>query len=471
MGNALSYRPGQIRSEPLGPAASGFMPGEWDWMDGSSAPAASPAAEPQKRGPVMGALNALFKYGAPEAYQAGAQDKMNRQIGNALAGGDYGAAAKAAYGAGNWETGLGLQGMGQEAQAAQRQQEAQGVLNLFSAAQPAQISEMARTDPVGFERMTGMSSEEYMQAGQRMAQAGLSPEQFHQYVIQKAQAELGMAPAGPVEGKAINNRLVDPYTGKVIGDYSDPAEPQETWVDIPTPEGQKGQWQQNSVTGAKKQIGGGGQTININGEDGGYERSIFDDEVDKKVAQEYIDWSAGGGSDSVKQISQLQEVADRLNSGKEDLTGPLLGLVSPGTRALFNSGSVDAQQLVEEVVQRNLRLILGAQFTQKEGENLIARAYNPQLKEEVNAKRIGRLIQQISLAAKQKQAMFDYLERYRTLAPNAQDPRGFTGKTPSLGDFYAALEDREGGMNVPGWSDADEARLQELEAAAQSRGQ
>lgn len=460
--------------------ALGFMPGEWDWMDKPSTPSPAPVlmAQPKKRGGVMNALGSFvqntLQAAAPEAYKAGQTDRMNSQISNALAGGDYGGAAQAAYGANDWQTGMQLGQMGQQAQDAQRQQEAQGVLNLFSAAQPAQISEMAMSDPVGFERMTGMTAEEYMQAGQRMAQAGLSPEQFHQYVIQKAQAELGMTSEPTEYGfTKVGDNLVrtDPRAGTAESVYAGTPKQTEEWVDIPTPPGQEGVWQQSSTTGAKKRIGGGGQTININGEDGGYERSIFDDEVDKKVAQEYIDWSAGGGSDSVKQLSQLQEVADRLNSGKEDLTGPLLGLVSPGTRALFNSGSVDAQQLVEEVVQRNLRLILGAQFTQKEGENLIARAYNPQLKEEVNAKRIGRLIQQISLAAQQKQAMFDYLERYRTLAPNAQDPRGFTGKTPSLGDFYAALEDREGGMNVPGWSDADEARLQELEAAAQSRGQ
>ncbi|KCZ47780.1 hypothetical protein [Hyphomonas sp. CY54-11-8] len=206
--------------------ALGFMPGEHNWMEGKPMPGQTAPMQEKKRGPVMGALNALFQYGAPEAYQAGVQQKMNKGISNALAGGDYGGAAQAAYGANDWQTGMQLGQMGQQAQDAQRQQEAQGVLNLFSAAQPAQISEMAMTDPVGFERMTGMTADEYMQAGQRMAQAGLSPEQFHQYVIQKAQAELGMAPAGPVEGKAINNRLVDPYTGKVMGDYSDPAAPE-----------------------------------------------------------------------------------------------------------------------------------------------------------------------------------------------------------------------------------------------------
>lgn len=204
--------------------ALGFMPGEHDWMDKKAMPGQAPMPE-KKPGPIMNALGAAFQIMAPDSYARGKQQYTNRQVGNALASKDYGGAADIAYKAGNLDTGYQVAQMGDQAAKAQRQQEAQGVLNLFQSVQPAQISEMAMTDPVGFERMTGMTADEYMQAGQRMAQAGLSPDQFHQYVIQKAQAELGMQPAGPVEGKAINNRLVNPVTGEVMGDYSDPSAP------------------------------------------------------------------------------------------------------------------------------------------------------------------------------------------------------------------------------------------------------
>ena len=205
--------------------ALGFMPGEHDWMDKKAMPGQAPMPE-KKPGPIMNALGAAFQIMAPDSYARGKQQYTNRQVGNALASKDYGGAADIAYKAGNLDTGYQVAQMGDQAAKAQRQQEAQGVLNLFQSVQPAQISEMAMTDPVGFERMTGMTADEYMQAGQRMVQAGLSPDQFHQYVIQKAQAELGIAPAGPVEGKAINNRLVNPVTGEVMGDYSDPAAPE-----------------------------------------------------------------------------------------------------------------------------------------------------------------------------------------------------------------------------------------------------
>jgi hypothetical protein len=203
MGNALSYRPGQIQDEPLGAVGGGlsdvFAPGGWDQRQYSQTPA-QPARQKKSWGNALGSfVQNTLKAAAPEAYQQGVTDRMNSQISNALASGNLSGAAQAAYGANDWQTGMQLGEYGQQQEAAQRQQEAQGVLNLFQSAQPAQIAEMAMTDPVGFERMTGMTADEYTQAGQRMVQAGLSPEQFHQYVIQKAQAELGMQPAGPEE--------------------------------------------------------------------------------------------------------------------------------------------------------------------------------------------------------------------------------------------------------------------------------
>lgn len=199
-----------------------LMPGEHDWMKGAM-PGGQPMAKPQpaqpKRNPLMNALSTVFEYGAPEAFEAGRQKRMSRDVGNALAGGNYEQAANTYLKGGNIEQGLAVRGMGQEQQTAQRQQEAQSVLSLFSQMPALQINEYAMSDPANFERMTGMTSEEYLAAAQ---QSG-DPEKFREFVITKAQAELGQMPAGPAEGKVVNNRLVDPITGAVRGDYSDPA--------------------------------------------------------------------------------------------------------------------------------------------------------------------------------------------------------------------------------------------------------
>src|SRR5690606_8783450 len=86
------------------------------------------------------------------------------------------------------------------------------------------------------------------------------------------------------------------------------------------------------------------------------------------------------------------------------------------------------KEKVEEVVQRNLRVILGAQFTEKEGERLISRAYNPRLSEAENKARVDRLIQQISEAAKAKLDAAQYFQQHGSLV-------GWKGRLPRMSDF------------------------------------
>lgn len=207
-------------------ALASFMPGEHNWMKGAQMPGQSPVAQPEKRkgigGGIMNALSTVFEYGAPEAFQAGRQNRMNKDIANALSQGNAQGAAQAAYGAGDWQTGMKLGEYGQNQQDAQRKREAQGALQLFTSLQPGQVTQYAMEDPAGFERMTGMSSDEYMQMGQRFTQMGVTPEQFADYVVKQAQAELGITPTQK-DPLVVNNRVLDPNDpSRVLGDYSDP---------------------------------------------------------------------------------------------------------------------------------------------------------------------------------------------------------------------------------------------------------
>lgn len=140
--------------------------------------------------------------------------------------------------------------------------------------------------------------------------------------------------------------------------------------------------------------------------------------------------AAGGFADVQKQLNQLEDVAKRLESGEEELTGPLTNVVQriPILGPAVASGAIDAREAVEEVAQRNLRAILGGQFAQREGEQLISRAFNPALDERQNARRLRRLILQMKTAAQQKAAAIQYFKDNGTL-------RGFQGKLPSFNDF------------------------------------
>jgi hypothetical protein len=153
--------------------------------------------------------------------------------------------------------------------------------------------------------------------------------------------------------------------------------------------------------------------------------------VDEKYANDYLEWTQGGGADAAANSAQIKQVLDRFANG-EILSGPSIGLAPDFFNALVNPQALGAKQAVEEVVQRNLRAVLGAQFTQVEGERLISRAFDARLKPQENAKRLRKLFLQMQTAAQQKQAMAEYYEANETL-------RGFKGKQPNMQDFYNAL--------------------------------
>jgi hypothetical protein len=160
----------------------------------------------------------------------------------------------------------------------------------------------------------------------------------------------------------------------------------------------------------------GRSSVNVNTKDGGVNLTPGQEAVDKKYAPDYAEFVLGGGfADAEKGVEQLKGVVADLESGAP-LTGTLAARVLPeNVRAVVDPASLDAQQLVEEVVQRNLRLVLGAQFTQQEGERLIARAYNPSLSPENNATRLRRLFAAMEKGLQARTEAAQYYEEHGTL--------------------------------------------------------
>lgn len=151
-------------------------------------------------------------------------------------------------------------------------------------------------------------------------------------------------------------------------------------------------------------------------------------EFDKVFAKEAAEFMAlGGFADVEKSLDQLKNVSKALESGRE-LTGPVVGNVPDFVNQFINPEAIDVREQVEEVAQRNLRVILGGQFSEKEGENLIKRAFNPRLGQKENKRRVDRLIKQISDAALAKQESIKYFQLNGTL-------KGFTGKIYTKADF------------------------------------
>lgn len=146
--------------------------------------------------------------------------------------------------------------------------------------------------------------------------------------------------------------------------------------------------------------------------------------LDSKAAEELAPFITGQFADTEKNLEQMETAAAALESGK-NLTGFGSGTGLDIIDALWNPEKVNVREQIEEVVQRNLRLVLGPQFTEEEGKRLIQRAFNPKLGEEVNAARARALIRSMRRGLQAKQAAADYLNANGTL-------RGFNGRQPSL---------------------------------------
>ena len=188
--------------------------------------------------------------------------------------------------------------------------------------------------------------------------------------------------------------------------------------------------------------------------------TVGEETIDREFAKSIIEFNP---ADIEKGLTQLREASARLGGTAKDedgnaiepenLTGVMVGIMPDSFNDIINPEASEVKEAVEEVVQRNLRLVLGAQFTEKEGQRLISRAYNPRLDETENKKRVDRLIKSIESAMKEKQSQARYFNENSTLkgyqfAPISiqsieRDAFGENSNDPSAPASQATLDELE----------------------------
>ena len=84
-------------------------------------------------------------------------------------------------------------------------------------------------------------------------------------------------------------------------------------------------------------------------------------------------------------------------------------------KAFTNPESVGVEDDIRSIIFQSLRETLGAQFTEREGDRLVAASFNPLLSEEINAVRLKRLRTETARSAQAKLDMIDYFDKNRTL--------------------------------------------------------
>lgn len=156
--------------------------------------------------------------------------------------------------------------------------------------------------------------------------------------------------------------------------------------------------------------------------------------VDKQFADDVADFVSGGAVKAQANINKLDGAIKILNqAGTIAASGPVVGLIPEKVRKPFTTDkTLGVQKDIEQVVQESLKAILGAQFAQKEAEQLLSRSFDTSLSEEANAIRVGALKVQLQNALDARTAAVDYFQKHGTLAGSKYKAPTATG-APSAG--------------------------------------
>lgn len=136
--------------------------------------------------------------------------------------------------------------------------------------------------------------------------------------------------------------------------------------------------------------------------------------ADKAFGKEYSDYVAGGGSEGLKKnIQSLEFAKEGLKQG--DKYDRWAGFLPRMVREVISPAQVAREDAVKNAIQATLRQTLGAQFTEKEGQALLERAYNPRLPVEENVRRVEQAAQELKRTAAQKMKSAEQFERTGSL--------------------------------------------------------
>ena len=169
------------------------------------------------------------------------------------------------------------------------------------------------------------------------------------------------------------------------------------------------------------------------------ELTEFQKSMDAQAGKDTAEYIARGGpATTARNLKQLTEVEgilkDAIESG-EGITGSIAGTLSkiPIIGPRFFEKTIKTREMVEQVVQSDLRTILGGQFASKEGEGVLKRGYNEDLSEEENLRRVQLLISTMNSASRAKEAQTRHVMKFGTL-------RGYEG--PSVDTYLLELEQK-----------------------------
>lgn len=137
--------------------------------------------------------------------------------------------------------------------------------------------------------------------------------------------------------------------------------------------------------------------------------------VDAAFAKDYNDWQTTGQSSVQKNLQLLTNAVDTLEKRKKDIVGTSGRVTGRLPDAFRSEESIRVRDDVHRAVQGALRATLGSQFTEREGERIMAASYNENLSPEANIKKIKGAIQELQHNVSNMDARSSYYEQHGTL--------------------------------------------------------
>lgn len=141
--------------------------------------------------------------------------------------------------------------------------------------------------------------------------------------------------------------------------------------------------------------------------------------ADTKFGGEYADFTAGGGVEGAKKnLGLLEGVQKQLEAEGDKAPNMLERGVQylPDSLRTFLTPKIKQQEdQVRTAIQSSLRQTLGAQFTEKEGEGLMRRSYDPRLSPQQNLQKMAPEVNALKQQLAQKARSSQYFEKHGTL--------------------------------------------------------
>lgn len=134
------------------------------------------------------------------------------------------------------------------------------------------------------------------------------------------------------------------------------------------------------------------------------------EKLDQEFAKTYEDWNASGGYANVeKSLSELNDAANML-SGTPKLSGNASSILPDWARKRTDPQGFDVQQKIYSAISNTLKEIRGAQFTEKEADQVYSMAYDPALPASINIDRINKTVKNLRDKAVAKDSASKYFK-------------------------------------------------------------